>query len=612
LQSLYRQHKSAEENGASAIYVVAEKILSGDEPLPGDWAVSGTTGYDLMNVLSRIQIHADGLAKLRSFYDQVTGSSAKPADVVYESKRTVLFSSMSSELQMLAAALYRIAQSHRASRDYTRPALQRGLREVIACMTVYRTYVRGDSWDISDADYRTVTTAVRMAKRRNRTLPVAVFDYIASVLLLEHPPTVTDEQAIERRTFALKFQQVSGPVAAKGVEDTAFYRYYPLASLNEVGGELLAKPLSVDEFHRLMRHRLESWPHSLSATSTHDSKRGEDLRARLHVLSEAPQEWTEAFSRWQKLTQPFVREMDGDAVPDLNEQYLLFQTLVGTWPADEMGDSQRDNYAVRIIKYAEKSLREAKIHTSWMNPSESYETAVYDFIHDLLGAGCQAFRTELAEFVRRISDAGFVNSLAQLVLKMTVPGVPDFYRGTELWDFNLVDPDNRRPVDYDLRRERLDSLWKDANRDVQNFAQRLVQRWPDPDIKLWIMSRCLNLRRERAELFSFGDYIPLAADGSAAEHVIAFARRNQQDCIVVVPRHYYQLQSDDAKGSGRGVPGAEWKGTLLQLPDDFAGQWRCELSGRVISARQTDSRLSLDLADLFDVWPVAVLTEYSK
>ncbi len=312
LQSLYRSHRAGNGDDGSEVYVVAEKILSGDEPLPDDWTICGTTGYDVLNIINRVQVDPDGLIELRNFYGGVTGNSQKPAQIVYESRREVLLGSMASELQMLAVALYRIAQDHRASRDFTQPVLRRALREVLASMTVYRTYARNDSWDISEADYRTVVTAVRLAKRRSRTLPVSVLDFIASVLLLEHPPTLTDEQATERRQFALKFQQVSGPVAAKGVEDTAFYRYYPLASLNEVGGELDAKPLAVDEFHRLMRHRMDSWQHSMSASSTHDSKRGEDFRARLHVLSEMPDEWAETFTRWQKMNRPLIREIDGE------------------------------------------------------------------------------------------------------------------------------------------------------------------------------------------------------------------------------------------------------------------------------------------------------------
>jgi (1->4)-alpha-D-glucan 1-alpha-D-glucosylmutase len=516
---------------------------------------------------------------------------------------------MASELQMLTASLYRIAQQHRASRDITRPALQRALREVLASMTVYRTYVREDSWDVSEADYRTVTTAVRMAKRRNRTLPVSVFDFIASVLLLEHPPTISDEQAAERRKFALKFQQVSGPVAAKGVEDTAFYRYYPLASLNEVGGELDAKPLSVDEFHRLMRRRVEEWPHSLNATSTHDSKRGEDFRARLHVLSEAPAEWADVFKKWQRMNRPLIREIDGDPAPDANEEYLIYQTLVGTWPLNSQAAEERDQYRDRILQYMEKALNEAKVHTSWMNPSESYQAAVREFICDLLGEKGQGFGADVTRFVDQIADSGFVNSLAQLVLKSTVPGVPDFYRGTELWDFNLVDPDNRRPVDYDARRQRLDELCGDAEKNLLSAARSIAARWPDPDVKLWVTTRCLNVRRRFADLFSIGEYIPLNVTGVEAEHVIAFARRLNGDwATVVVPRCLYGLtRKAAARKKGGGPPSANWEATRIVLPDDSPGQFCCELSGERFDVEVANGERGFSVKQLFKILPVAIL-----
>ncbi len=475
-------------------------------------------------------------------------------------------------------------------------------------MTVYRTYARSDSWDISEADYRTVTTAVRMAKRRNPTLPTSVFDFIASVLLLEHPPTLSDEQAAERRQFALKFQQVSGPVAAKGVEDTAFYRYYPLASLNEVGGELDARPLAVDEFHRLMRHRMESWPHSLSATSTHDSKRGEDFRARLHVLSEAPGEWAEVFTGLQKLNRPLIGEIDGDPVPDTNEEYLIYQTLIGTWPAEALDAANCEKYRDRILQYVEKALSEAKIHTSWMNPSEPYAAAVRAFICALFEIKGREFAAEIGRFVERISDSGYVNSLAQLVLKMTVPGVPDFYRGTELWDFNLVDPDNRRSVDYGDRRRRLDDLSSAAQIDLARTARNLSERWPDSDVKLWVTSIGLRLRRDCPDVFSFGDYIPLTASGPAAGHIISFARRFEEECvIVVVPRHYYRLLHRCGMKHESGPPKANWADTQVILPDDFPREWHCELSGRNIETITAHDQAAFDVGELMEVFPVALL-----
>jgi (1->4)-alpha-D-glucan 1-alpha-D-glucosylmutase len=612
LQSLYRSAQPSEDNSAPNVYVVAEKILSGDESLPSDWAVCGTTGYDFLNLIGRLQVHAEGLAEIRSAYDRIIKNSDKPADVVYASRRAVLSSTMASELQMLAAQLSRIAQQHRSSRDFTQPALLRALREVLANMTVYRTYARGDSWDISDADYRAITSAVRMAKRRNRTFPHSVFDFIASVLLLEHPPTLSAEQANERRHFALKFQQVSGPIAAKGVEDTAFYRYYPLASLNEVGGELDARPLAADEFHRLMRHRSDSWPHSLSATSTHDSKRGEDLRARLQVLSELPQEWAAMVIRWQEMTQQFLGEHDGGPVPDANEEYLIYQTLVGTWSTGTMSSPERDEYLNRILRYFDKALREAKLHTSWMNPSETYETAVKDFIRALLND--VVFTTDLASFVAKIADAGFVNSLAQLLLKLTLPGVPDFYRGTELWDFNLVDPDNRRPVDYDSRRKRLNEISKTAENNPFEFARELASRWPSSDVKVWVTSAGLQLRRLLPDVFTCGEYVPLTVAGTAADHIFAFARRyEEQVAVTVAPLHFYRLSlkqrapQSATKNREKGPPRVNWADTKLVLPDDFPHDWQCHLTGQKLSTATSGGPPALEVAQLLDVLPVALL-----
>ena len=608
LQGLYRSQQSASGEAGQEIYVVAEKILSGEEQLPKDWSICGTTGYDLLNVLSRLQVCGDGLSQLRAFYDDICNWELKPADIVYFSKRDVLLQSMSSELQMLTAQLYRIAQQHRGARDFTRPSLQRALREVIACMTVYRTYVRSDSWDVSESDYRIVTSAVRMAKRRNRTMPMSVFDSIASVLLLEHPPTLTDEQAAERRQFALKLQQVSGPVAAKGVEDTAFYRYYPLASLNEVGGELDAKSLSPDEFHRMMRQRQADWPHSLSATATHDSKRGEDMRARLNVLSEVPDEWSAAFRRWREINRHLERELDGDPVPDPNEQYLLYQTLVGTWPLEPFSADGRREYTDRIVQYMEKALREAKIHTSWMNPAEAYEAAVFDFVRDVLSEKAVKFQADLGTFVSEIADSGFVNSLAQVLLKITLPGVPDFYQGTELWDFNLVDPDNRRPVDFVERCRRLDNLLARANEDLEQTALGVSARWPDADIKLWVVVRALALRRELPDVFSYGEYLPVAVVGPAAEHIVAFARRCEEHvAVVVVPRQLQRLRGSQPRGN-HGTPRANWRGSQLILPDVDGQMWRCALSGRVFESQTSGEHTALEIDQLFDILPVALLT----
>jgi (1->4)-alpha-D-glucan 1-alpha-D-glucosylmutase len=445
-------------------------------------------------------------------------------------------------------------------------------------------------------------------------MAASVFDFIASVLLLEHPPTLSDEQAAERRQFALKFQQVSGPVAAKGVEDTAFYRYYPLASLNEVGGELDAKPLDVDEFHRLMRRRMELWPHSMCATSTHDSKRGEDMRARLNVLTEIPDEWARAFERWQKMNRALIREIDGDPVPDANEEYLIYQTLVGTWPTESWTDCERDKYRDRILQYMEKALREAKVHASWMNPSEAYEAAVREFLCDLFGEKGREFAADLTSFVEKIADSGFVNSLAQLLLKATLPGVPDFYRGTELWDFSLVDPDNRRPVDYSARRTRLQNIATATNGGLEKTALDLSQRWPSPDVKLWMTVRALGVRRKWPDLFSFGEYIPLTAVGRHADHMVSFARRLNGECaLTVIPRHYYRLTREpSSRKAATSLPRAEWQDAAIVLPEDFPVEWGCELSGRTVKTKNLNDQRAIAVASLFEVFPAALLKSRSK
>ena len=613
LHALYRRSR-VEEDGPPEIYLVAEKILSGDEELMPSWRVAGTTGYDLLNVIGRLQVDGEGLAELRGAYEQLTGVDESAAEVLYLSKRAVLLGAMASELQMLATQLHRCAVEHRAARDFTLPTLQQALREVIACMSVYRTYVLPQGWDVTETDYRRVATAVRMAKRRNPTFPTAVFDFISSVLLLEHPPGLSDEQAAARRRFALRMQQVTGPVTAKGVEDTAFYRYYPLASLNEVGGELDATALATEEFHRLMQRRSESWPHSMSATATHDTKRGEDIRARLHVLSEIPERWIETVEGWRRMNAPLTEASEEKTTIDRNAEYLLYQTLVGTWLGPASVGVEPDEYVERIVAYMHKALREAKVHTSWMNPSVDYEEAVERLVRELLaGESSAAFRQELDEFVESIAAAGYVNGLVQTVLKMTLPGVPDFYQGTEWWDFNLVDPDNRRPVDFVARCDMLDVLARGYEQDPALVAKEVSHAWPDPSAKMLAIWRTLRLRASRPELFASGEYVPLAAEGPLADHVVAFARRlGDEWAVVAVPLHVQRLREETRAKPASGGLGVDWKGTMLVLPAEAPQAWRYEFTGTALRAKRADRGGStLEINDLLSPLPAAVVSSTS-
>jgi (1->4)-alpha-D-glucan 1-alpha-D-glucosylmutase len=479
-------------------------------------------------------------------------------------------------------------------------------------MSVYRTYVRPQGWDVSEADYRRVATAVRLAKRRNRTLPTSIFDFISSVLLLEHPPALGQEEAAERRRFALRMQQVTGPVTAKGVEDTAFYRYYPLASLNEVGGELDAQPLAPDDLHRLMHHRAAEWPHSMSATSTHDTKRGEDLRARLHVLSEVAERWMATIDGWHERNG--AAGSAGEETVDRNAAYLLYQTLVGVWPTTPMDDAARRQLLDRLVAYMRKALREAKVNTSWMNTSAAYEDLVAGFVEHLLLAGEAAwFRAELDAFVQSIATAGFANGLSQTLLKITLPGVPDFYQGTELWDFNLVDPDNRRAVDFAARQARLGELERRFAADPAALAADVAARWPDPDVKLLVAWRALELRQRLPHVFSFGGYTPLSVEGRLAAHAFAFARCHEgQWALVVVPRLVQRLREAHRAPERPGVLGVDWGDAAVVLPPEAPAVWRNEFTGETIHAsRATDNQRSIAVGQALAPLPVALFTSMS-
>ncbi len=610
LQALYRRAlPEAQRDAAGELYVVAEKILSGNEQLPSDWAVSGTTGYEFVNLVSRLLVDADGVKELRATYEELSGVEETADEIFYESKKEAASVALLSEMQMLASRLYRIAQRQRASRDFTLPTLLRALQEVVACLAVYRTYVPPRGWEASEEDHRRIGLAVRLAKRRNPSMSRSLFDFIASVVLLQFPTTLSQEDREAWRHFALKLQQVSGPITAKGVEDTAFYRYYPLASLNEVGGELDAGGLTVEEFHRLMHHRAATWPHGMSASSTHDTKRSEDVRARLHVLSETPRRWKEAVLSWRQMNRRFLEDWDGEPIPDANEEYLIYQTLVGTWPLEPLEDAEREAYVARIVQYMEKALREAKLHTSWMNPSEDYETLVFDFVRKILGPEAAAFQTDLTQFVAEIADAGFVNSLTQVLLKATLPGAPDFYQGTELWDFSLVDPDNRRPVDYAARQAALDQLTGDVERGLPDLARELGDAWPDPRIKLLVTLRSLAVRRQFESLFASGEYLPLEVSGNHAEHLFAFARRDGDDwALVVTPRRFYRLtHAGDGKPAANAWQ-ADWGDAKIILPAEAGRQWRCGLSGQKLAAQSNHDTLTLAAKELFSSLPVALLT----
>ena len=602
------------------LYTVVEKILAHDESLPQEWLTHGTTGYDFLNLLNGIFVDRRGGYALRDAYCRFIGRWDSWSEVLHESKRTILSASLSAELYTLSHQLDRISEQHRWSRDFTRLSLFRALREVVACFPVYRTYIRPDTLDVREEDRRRILAAVRVAKRRNPAMSASFFDFIASVLLLESPEGLSDEDREYRREFVLKFQQVTGPVTAKGLEDTAFYRYYPLASLNEVGGEAATPGTSVEHFHRCIQDGQQAWPHTMLTTGTHDTKRGEDMRARLNVLSELPEEWEAALSRWQAMNAQRRVELDGEPVPDANEEVLIYQTLVGTWPVAALTEKTRTPYVDRIVAYLDKALREAKLHTSWTAPYEEYDQAIGAFVRDILSDLKLPFVRDLDEFVHSIANAGFTNSLSQLLVKLCAPGVPDFYQGVEFWDFNLVDPDNRRPVDFAARQKTLRSLISQTKKNLPKAAAELINDWPGESIKLFVTWRTLDLRRQRAEL-NGGKYIPLECEGPHKANVMAFARVEAgQWSIVVVPRLTLEAwraapadQAPTKSGDPKWSIAPWWSGTVVHLPDDAPVEFTHAFTNQALQvASSTEQGVVLDVANVLDSFPVALLTGTSK
>ena len=601
LRSLQRHVASAGADTPPAPlagYVVVEKILEDGERLPSEWPVHGTTGYEFLRLADGIFVERAHAGAFQALYRRLTGRDERFDDVLVTAKKLIMLISMASELHVLAWQLDRISEQHRWSRDFTRESLRFGLREIIACFPVYRSYVRRHSTEVASEDRGHIEHAVRDAKRRNPTTDPSLFDFIGDVLLLRDPHGITDAQRGQRRRFVMRLQQLTGPVMAKGLEDTAFYRWFPLASLNEVGGDPRVFGVDVESFHRANAERRAAWPHALSATATHDTKRGEDVRARLHALSEIPDQWEAAVSRWRALNADKRIDAEGLTVPDGNEEYLLYQTLIGVWPfAIASADEERD-LRDRVVAYMRKALKEAKLHTSWINPHQEYEQAVERFIDAILVAG--DFRADFETVQRRIARAGVYTGLSRTLIKITAPGVPDFYQGTELWDLSLVDPDNRRPVDFVSRRAMLEDLDRRAAEDPAALARTLVASPADGAIKLYVTSRALRFRRERPALFQKGDYVPLLATGARARHVVAFGRTLADETAITVASRFFLAGSD--AGDAAPVGGEFWRDTRLRVP---AGRYRDLFTGRAVTVERDE----LSLGDALVELPVAVLVK---
>lgn len=584
------------------LYLVIEKILADHERMPDDWPIHGATGYRFANLANSLFVDSAAERRMTRIYHSFIGDDIDLDELVYDAKQLIMDTALAGELNVLANRLARIAAASRNTCDFTLNGLRDALTEVVASFPVYRTYVSAAG--LSADDRRHIEWAVAVAKKRSPAADPSIFDFIRNVLTAEIAQGRNETFVASVLNFAMKFQQFSSPVMAKGLEDTSFYRYHRLASLNDVGGEPSRFGISVAAYHSATRARAQRWPHNMLATSTHDSKRAEDVRARIDVLSELPALWKLMLKRWSRINRAKKRKIDGMSAPSANDEYLLYQTLIGTWPPGDPAAVDLEAYRPRIEAYMVKAVREAKEHSSWVNVNSDYESALADFIAALLAPGDKnLFLPDFIPSAQRMAHYGLFNSLAQTLLKLTSPGVPDIYQGCELWQFNLVDPDNRHPVDFVRRSAMLDALSRQfagAPATWPAALASLTDVLEDDRVKLYLIWRTLQLRQRWPALFRDGSYQPLPAQGTAANHVCAFARKlGDQSVIVVVPRLLAKLFAgatslpDDA---------SRWQDTAVPLPDTST-EWFDVLSGQRVEPVAD----ALPVARLFAHFPVALL-----
>jgi (1->4)-alpha-D-glucan 1-alpha-D-glucosylmutase len=586
-------------------YVIAEKILSGKEQLPLAWPIAGTTGYEFLNQLNGIFVDTRNREALGACYRSFSGKVKPFGRLLFDCRQKVLRESFSGQFNSLVDDFLLVAGLSRYGRDFSAKSIRTSLSLVIAAFPVYRTYVTETTQNLSNQETAAVEKACAEARRRVGEIDSQALEFLRQILLLDYPLDFDEEDKLRTKRYVMRFQQLTAPLAAKGMEDTACYIFNRLLSLNEVGGtpDLFGFPL--EEFHRANEHRALYWPKSLLATSTHDTKRGEDTRARINVISEMPDLWAAAVTRWKETTPKSL--LDGNSAPHPNDEYFLYQTLLGTWPANLALLS--DHYRQRILQYMLKAIRESKERTSWTSPNADYEKAVETFIRQILEPTPEnRFLPDFAQFAQKISFFGYLNSLSQVVIKSLAPGVPDFYQGSELWDFSLVDPDNRRPVDFSTRIQFLREMMAGCSQpDRLGFLRELLERTSTGEVKLFVTWQLLRFRKAHSKLFETGRYQPLRISGPRARHLCAFARVFEKECAVAIaPRLLFGLTAGEEK-----LPvGPEvWADTKLSLPRLGAtGKRYKELfTGRILElGRASGGNVRVPVGELLRDFPVAV------
>ena len=580
------------------LYVVVEKILAADEPLPPDWPVAGTTGYDFLNILNGLFIEAKGFQEVEQVYNRFVKPDLTRAELIYQKKKLVMETLFQGEMETLGYMLSLLAEQDRQARDVPRKELQEIIGEVIARLPVYRTYIR--SFEVNPRDRACLEQVIGEVRTQSPALDPTALDFVRRVLLLDCPLNLSEEQREDWLRFVMRWQQFTVPIMAKGLEDTALYVYNPLISLNEVGTDFLL--VAPEDFHRFNQARQENWPFALNATTTHDTKRSEDVRPRINVLSEIPREWEASLQRWSAWNASKKRDVQGLAVPDANEEYFLYQTLLGAWP---LFTGELPEFKGRFRAYVIKAAREAKVHTRWIDPGLEHESALLAFVDAILeDIAANFFLKDFLEFQARLSSCGALYSLSQVLLKIASPGVPDFYQGTELWDLSLVDPDNRRPVDFYQRSRLLTDVKMKESRGAGPLIQDLLANWQNGGLKLYVTYKALNFRKAHLNLFLQGDYIPLETRGPNREKVVAFARRQEDSwAVVVVARLFSTMLTAGDLAFDPGV----WREDFLSLPQGAPGEWLNIFTHERLTANQPQRSRSLPLDQLFQNLPVALL-----
>ncbi|MFA4902215.1 MAG: malto-oligosyltrehalose synthase [Desulfobaccales bacterium] len=585
--------------GSSQFYITVEKILAPGETLPPEWPVAGTTGYDFLNLVNGVFIEQEGLQELQKIYAGFLNDPINLIDLTLDKKKLVMNSFFGGEVESFVHYLSLLADQDWHARDISRGDLREALVEVMAALPIYRTYIR--SLEVAPLDLAYLDKTCQEVRRRSPYLNQLALNFLERVLRLDVPAYLGSEQKAEWLNFVMRWQQFTGPIMAKGWEDTVLYIYNPLISLNEVGGCFSAIP--AEDFHQLNQQRQESCPFTMNATSTHDTKRSEDVRARLNVLAEIPEDWEEHLKRWGDLNRSKKVAVNGVLAPDQNQEVLLYQTMLGAWPLDP---AEVPAFKERLQRYMIKAAREAMVHTRWISPQVEHEKALLAFVDHILDeAENREFLADFRNLQARLAYYGAMNSLSQVLLKIAAPGVPDFYQGTELWDFSLVDPDNRRPVDFDKRVRFLKDLKLQERKKGSALVCKLISRWADGRIKLYITYKALNFRKDNPDLFLQGDYSPLAAEGDREKNILALARRQENNwALAVAARFLTKIVQPGQPAIGREV----WGESVLRLPPNAPVRWIDILTGVEHRAIESGQSLTLPLQRIFRHLPVAFLS----